>query len=75
VHRIYFDVNSGDNKDRYDLGIPGSLKDIEPIADQLSDGLRVVLFDSDGLEVEATIEFDKHHNRWMARPIWETLKK
>ena len=43
MYRIYFDENAGDEHDRYDLGIPGSLRDIEPVADKLRDGMHVVL--------------------------------
>jgi hypothetical protein len=38
MFRIYFDENEGDEQDRYDLSIPGSLADIEPVADQLAEG-------------------------------------
>ena len=75
MFRIYSDENEGDAKDRFDLGIPGSLKDIEPIVGKLADGQTVRLYDSDGMEVDAIIEFEKACGRWMARPIWETLKQ
>ena len=45
MFRIYFDENEGDENDRFDLGIPGSLMDIEPIADKLTDGMHVILYD------------------------------
>lgn len=75
MHRIYFDTNAGDENGRFDLGISGSLADIEPILADLKDGMRVVLYDGDGLEVEAVLEFDKRYARWMALPIWDTLKR
>ena len=56
MYRIYFDANEGDEQDRFDLGIPGSLSDIEPIASELKNGMRVVLYDSEGMQVEALIE-------------------
>jgi hypothetical protein len=74
MYRIYFDTNEGDEDDRFDLGIPGSLRDIEPIASELKNGMRVVLYDGEELEVEALIEFDVRYQRWMATPIWSTLK-
>ena len=75
MHRIYFDENAGDEQDRYDLGIPGSLADIEPIAAELTEGLRVILYDEQELEVEAVLEYQPKYNRWMARPLWETLRR
>jgi hypothetical protein len=75
MYRIYFDGNEGDNQDRYDLGIPGSLRDIEPLVDKLSDGLHVILYDNEELEVEAVLEFEPKYNIWMARPLWDTLRR
>ncbi len=74
MYRIYFDGNEGDNDGRYDLGIPGSLSDIQPIAEKLHDGLQVTLYDNEELEVEAVLEFDAKYSIWMARPLWETLR-
>ena len=74
MYRIYFDANEGDEQDRFDLGIPGSLSDIEPIASELKNGMRVVLYASEGMQVEALIEFDTRYQCWMASPIWSTLK-
>jgi hypothetical protein len=75
MYRIYFDGNEGDNDGRYDLGIPGSLSDIRPIADKLHDDLQVTLYDNEELEVEAVLEFDTKYNIWMARPLWDTLRR
>jgi len=71
--RIYFDTNAGDGA-RYDLGLRGSLEDIAPISDQLQDGMRVVIYMTGELEMEATLEFDQKYGRWMARPIEGTTK-
>jgi hypothetical protein len=75
MHRIYFDANEGDERGRYDLAIPGALKDIEPIASELTDGMHVILYDGEGLEIEAVLEFDHNYRQWMARPLWNTLKQ
>jgi hypothetical protein len=75
MYRIYFDGNEGDNDGRYDLGIPGSLLDIEPLAGKLSNGLHVILYDNEELEVEAVLEFEPKYNIWMARPLWDTLRR
>lgn len=73
MFRIYFDENEGDEEGRYDLGIPGSLQDIEPLAGQLADGLHVTLYEDGTFELEAVLEFEPKYKRWMARPLWETL--
>ncbi len=75
MYRIHFDENAGDEHDRYDLGIPGSLKDIEPVADKLSDGMRVILYEDGTFELEAVLEFEPKYSRWMARPLWDTLRR
>jgi hypothetical protein len=74
MYRIYFDPNAGDESDRFDLGIPGSLRDIELIGSELKNGMRVILYDNEELEVEPLIEFDPRYQCWMATPIWTTLK-
>jgi len=74
MYRIYFDENERDASGRYYLGIPGSLKDIAPIADHLKDGLRVVIYMAHELEMEAVLEWDRRNNCWMARSIEGTLQ-
>jgi hypothetical protein len=74
MYRIYFDGNEAAEDGRENLGIPGSHADIQPIESQLTNGEHVLLYDHDGREVEAIIEFDGRLNSWMARPIWETLR-
>jgi hypothetical protein len=75
MFRIYFDENEGDEDGRYDLGIPGSLEDIGPVADRLTDGLHVILYEDGSLEVEAVLEFEPKYKVWMARPLWDTLRR
>jgi len=75
MYRICFDTNEGDERARFDLGIPGALRDIEPIASELTEGMHVILYDNEELEVEAVLEFDQKHRRWMASPRWNTLKR
>ena len=73
--RIYFDPNEGDERDRSDLGIPGALRDIEPVAAEMAEGMHVILYDNEELEVEAVLELDRASERWMARPLWDTLRR
>jgi hypothetical protein len=75
LYRIYFDENEGDEQDRFDLGIPGSLRDIEPLRGKLSHGMRVLCYDNQAIEVEAILEWDARFKQWMARPLWETIRR
>ena len=75
MYRIYFDENEGDDKGRYDLGIPGSLMDIETLEGKLCDGQYVILYEDGSLEVEAVLEWEPKYNIWMARPLWDTLRR
>lgn len=72
--RIYFDTNEGDGDGRYSLNCTGSLQDIAPIADKLKEGMRVVIYMSDELEMQATLEFDRRYGHWMARPVPGTTR-
>lgn len=74
MHRIYFDGNEVDEDGRVNLGIPGAIRDIEFIGPELHDGLRVLLYNDEGQEMEAIIRFDMAHQHWMAQPIPETLR-
>lgn len=75
MHRIYFDDNAGDERGRYDLGIPGSRRDLEPLAAELSNGVHVMLYDGQEIEVEAVLEFDEAADRRMALPLWDTIRR
>ena len=75
MDRIYFDENAGDEHGRYDLGIPGSRRDVEQLAGKLSNGVHVMLYDGQNIEVEAVVEFDQASHRWMASPLWGTMRR
>ena len=75
MNRIYFDENAGDQRGRYDLGIPGARHDLEQLTDELCNGVHVLLYDGQDMEVEAVIEFDQASNRWMALPLWNTMRR
>ena len=74
VHRICFDTSEGDELGRYSLDIPQALKDIAPVADKLAVGMHVVIYMTGEVEVEAVLDFDKEQLRWVASPIWSTLR-
>jgi hypothetical protein len=75
MDRIYFDENAGDARGRYDLGIPGSRQDLERLSAKLGEGVRVMLYDGQEIEIEAVLEFDRSSNRWMALPLWDTIRR
>jgi hypothetical protein len=75
MDRIYFDENAGDERGRYDLGIPGARRDLDRLAGKLGDGVHVLLYDGQQIEVEAVLEFDPTSNRWMASPLWNTIRR
>jgi hypothetical protein len=69
MHRIYFDTNEGTYSDGYALCLRKSLEDLALIASELRDGLHVIIYMTDELEMEAILEFDRTHGVWMAKPI------
>ena len=74
MHRIYFDTNDGAEDGRYGLWVRGSLKDITPIADQLYDGLRVIIYMTGEVEMEAVLRYDSDRSAWTAIPDASTLR-
>ena len=72
--RIYFDTNDGWEKDTYSLDLAGSLEDIRCLGDSLHIGMRVLLYMTDELEVEATLEYDNEHKIWLGRADWSTIR-
>jgi hypothetical protein len=75
MHRVYFDENAGDARGRFDLGIPGSRRDLETLAGELRNGAHVLLYDGQEIAVEAILEFDQASDRWMAMPLWTTIRR
>lgn len=72
LHRIYFDASEIDELGRYDLGIEGSREDLKRLSGLLKDGLRVVIYQTNELQMEAFLEFDMEQQQWTARPIENT---
>ena len=73
MHRIYFDTNEGNGK-RYALWLSASRSDLASISSELRDGLRVIIYMTDELEMEATLEYDAEQGAWMAIPDDSTIK-
>jgi hypothetical protein len=74
LYRIYFDANDGTAHDGYPLACRGALDDVEPIADKLKEGMRVIIYMTGELEMEAILEFDHGTSHWIARPVKGTPK-
>jgi hypothetical protein len=73
LHRIYFDTNEGTYAEGYGLWLRASLNDMALITNELRDGLRVIIYMPDELEMEAILKFDKVNGAWMAFPVEGTL--
>jgi hypothetical protein len=71
VIRIYADFNEGTNRG-VDLGIPGSVRDIERVGRELVEGERVMLYVPNDFEVEATLFREDGH--WYADPDLATIR-
>ena len=67
MHRIYFDTNEG-RRDGYGLWLDASRQDLAQIADGPQDGMRVIIYMTGELEMEATLAFDANQNAWIAIP-------
>ena len=74
--RVMFDTNEpwGTEPEGFWLGFAQSRLDLEKIGDDLRDGLRVVIYMIGELEMEATLEFDRNSNVWVAYPFPQTIK-
>jgi hypothetical protein len=72
--RIHFDFNNFVDGDTFELDSYGSMRDIELHGQALKDGLRVLLYMTDHLEVEATIRFDRQRSIWLGVADWSTKR-
>ncbi len=73
--RFYFDENAGDAGHRVDLGPPGALRDIAPVAGRMQDGLRVNHCDDASTWVGPESRFDRGRQRWMGVPFRDTTRR
>lgn len=75
MHRIFFDTNSGTpDNERYGLWFDLSRQDLAYIPGGPREGLCVVIYMPDELEMEATLVFDSDWDSWTARPVPGTAK-
>lgn len=69
--RIFADFTNCDEDHRVRLDTVGSLEDIKQYEDVLVEGMVVILYTPDELEVCATLFFDEI---WMGIPDWKTIR-
>jgi hypothetical protein len=73
MHRIFFDANDGTMELGYNLNFPTSKKDLDAVGNDLSDGLHVIIYSPNELEMEAILKFDHKLGFWVGRPIPGTI--
>jgi hypothetical protein len=75
MYRIYFDSNnSSPHHDGYPLSLPAAKEDLARIPGGPRQGMRVVIYMTGELEMEAVLSFDPKWQVWMAVPIAGTTK-
>ena len=72
--RIYCAWNNKIDDVWWDLGCPGSMRDLKRHAGRLRSGMRVMLYEPDELETVGIIQFDRVSKRWAAKPDFSTIR-
>jgi hypothetical protein len=72
--RIFFDTNEGTHAHGYELSLPLSLADLAALGDRLRDGLEVIIYMPDELEMRAVLNFAVEQHIWIAQPIEGTIR-
>ncbi|WP_024513483.1 hypothetical protein [Bradyrhizobium sp. ARR65] len=73
MYRIYFDANER-VEDGYGLWLNASKEDMGRIPNGPQDGMRVIIYMTGELEMEAILAFMPEHAAWTARPVPRTTK-
>jgi len=80
--RVYFDTNEG-HEAGYLLILDQSVRDLAALGERLRDGLRVIIYMTGELEMEAHLRFDRAstvrrpdepEGAWIAEPIEGTIR-
>jgi hypothetical protein len=71
--RIFFDTNSGTPSRQYGLWFDQSKRDLALIPGGPQEGMRVTIYMTDEVEMQATLSFDHETKSWVANPIPETI--
>ncbi len=71
--KISVDFNNCDVEGRVRLNTNGAFDDIEKFKINLEPGLKVLLDDNEGLEIDGIVEFSDQENIWVAKFDWDKL--
>ena len=74
MHRIFFDTNEGSHSIGYWLHLKKSREDLDGIKADLVNGLRVIIYMPEELEMEANLLLDAEVGTWLAMPIDGTIR-
>jgi hypothetical protein len=75
VYRVFFDTNTGTVDGRgYRLWFDKSRSDLARIPGGPREGMRVIIYMDEELEMEATLAFDLASKAWIAIPVAGTTK-
>lgn len=69
MHRVFFDSNAGSFEFGYLLWFDTSKEDLNKIGSELRDGLEVIIYMPEELELTATLRFDTELDCWRAVPL------
>ncbi|NIX77596.1 hypothetical protein [Microvirga terricola] len=77
MYRVAFSGNDFDNYDldkrRYFLHLPVSVTDLAAIPGGPKTGMRVIIYETGEMEMEAELEFSQEWDCWMARAFDDTI--
>jgi hypothetical protein len=73
VHRVFFDTNTGTHEAGYILEFDLSKEDLDKIGRDLRNGLEVILYMPDELNVRAVLSYDEELGCWRGLPIGDYI--
>jgi len=73
MHRVYFDTNEG-TMEGYCLWLNASMEDLSRIPGGPQEGMRVIIYMTGELEMQAMLKFAREQDCWIALPIFGTTK-
>jgi hypothetical protein len=74
MHRIFFDGNDGSMIRGWELRFQQSIEDMAAIGSDLREGLHVIIYSPNELEMEAILKFEESIGYWIGIPVPGTIK-
>jgi hypothetical protein len=74
MHRIYFDTNEGTHRHGYYLWLSESKNDLKVMGNDAKEGVKVVLYMPNELELEACLTYDNERDCWLGMPCETAVK-